>query len=473
MAHCERRGATAPLSSVSDDVRPPELTPAAGGSEDGLRQPQRQPPVDRRLQYWPVIHCELCGAVAIAALPSSQFCIACGIYVCAGCWREPVLRCSICEPSVPRPSKRLHVWTLRRADRRLREVITELAEPDDDTEGGWDKRAQAVIKIEGSLVAARAALAHLPRAREQARIASLLARIQRDRTAAVAALERARVVTRRTRRIAPLDATRRSIASWSRLVRESHDRRTGVAAAAAAAVLAVLAGWSLIDMLGDRSTAEGVLSGGPRDAEVASGPSSESGGGPSPTATPSVAGQSLALFEFDARQMGSGLGAGWRDAGGGEVSVAAFPTGVDRSARLVADGATPAITCRTFEAGALAIQVDVFLDPRVPVAARVELTNAAAGARVAIDLSEARTVVSIAGEVVEAAGVQPGQWMHVELRSEDGGAAWQVNQRGVLLAQGRSEGRALEDVTEICLGAEARAGGTAHYDNLAIRWTSG
>ena len=57
------------------------------------------------------------------------------------------------------------------------------------------------------------------------------------------------------------------------------------------------------------------------------------------------------------------LGPGWRVVGGGEVSLAAFPTGVEPGARLVADGTTPAKAPRTLDAGARAVEIDVFLDP--------------------------------------------------------------------------------------------------------------
>ena len=174
--------------------------------------------------------------------------------------------------------------------------------------------------------------------------------------------------------------------------------------------------------------------------------------------------------------MGSGLGPGWRDAGGGEVSLAAFPTGVDRSARVVADGKTPARTCRAIGAGARAVEVDVFLEPLVPLAARVVVNDAAGGAVMTIELSRSRTVVSIGAEVNEGAGVTPAKWLHVEMRSADGGVAWEVSERdggSEPSAQGRTEGIATEGLTEICLEVEAIPGGTAYYDNLAVEWTNG
>ena len=174
--------------------------------------------------------------------------------------------------------------------------------------------------------------------------------------------------------------------------------------------------------------------------------------------------------------MGTGLGPGWRESEEGAVSLAAFPTGVDRSARLVADGATPARTCRTVDPGVRAVEVDVFLDPPGPVEARVELTDAVSGQVVATDLSESRTVVSIADQMAEGAGVQLASWIHVELRSEDSGIAWVITQApngpGPSV-QRRSLAGSTERLTEVCLEVEATAGGTAYYDNLVIQWTSG
>jgi hypothetical protein len=449
------------------------MTSSAGGS----RTPYHWQPVDRRLEYWPVIHCELCGAAAIAVLPSTQFCIDCGLYVCAGCWRDTVSRCSTCALLVKRPSRKLHVWTLRRADRRLREVIADLAEPDDDTEHGWDRRAQATIKIDASLRAREAAVAHLPRARKQSRVIALLRRFERNLTAARAAIERPRVSRSRPRFAADIPS-RGSVAQLALLLRLPRGRYqwiTWIAAGTAAAVVTAFLGLSLIATeIREEGIAEGVLSGGPQEG-AASSPSSAPAGAARPGVTASPTRNSDALFDFDGRQMGSGLGPGWREAGGGEVVVAAFPTGVDRSARLVADGTAPARTCRTFDAGARAVAVDVFLDPPAPVAARLELADAADGPVIAMDLSESRSVVSIASDVVEGAGVQLANWIHVEMRSEDGGVAWEVTQEngpGPSL-QGRSEGRTTEVLTKICLGVEASAGGAAHYDNLAIIWTIG
>jgi hypothetical protein len=441
------------------------------------RPPDVPPPVDRRLERWPLIYCELCGTVAIAVLPSTQFCIDCGLYVCAGCWREADSRCSICVLSAKRPSMRQRVRTLRRVDRRLREVIAELDEPDDGMELGWDRPALATIKIEAALQARDVAVAHLPIARQRRRVTALLRRIERHSAAAPAAVER-ELARRSTLRLAAATPSRGPIARLApvlRLPRAPEDRRIWIAAGAAATVLTVLVGGSLIGTtLRQRDIAEGVLSGSPQEGAA---PSIDSAGGAAPPAasTPSPAGDSVALFDFDGRQMGSGLGPGWRDAGGGEVNLAAFPTGVDRSARLVADGTTPTKACRTLDAGARAVEIDVFLDPPVPVAGRVELTDAADGPVIAIELSESRTLVSTAADVVEAAGVQLATWVHVEVRWDDGGMAWEVTQEANASGppvHGRSEARTTEGFTEICLGVEAAEGGAAHYDNLAIQWTS-
>src|SRR4029453_7282019 len=90
-------------------------------------------------------------------------------------------------------SRNVHVATLRRVDRRLREVVADLAQLDDDAEHGWDRRSQATIKLEASLRARDAALDHLPKARRQRRVSALLSRIDRNSSAARAAIERARL----------------------------------------------------------------------------------------------------------------------------------------------------------------------------------------------------------------------------------------------------------------------------------------
>jgi hypothetical protein len=453
------------------------MTSSAGASQHRQLPPDIRQPVDPRLEYWPVIHCELCGSVAIAMMPSTQFCIICGLYVCAGCWREAAWRCSTCALLVARPSRKLHVWMLRRADRRLREVIADLAEPDDDTEHGWDRQAQATIKTEASLQAREVAVAHLPRARQQSRVADLLRRIERDSAAARAAIERPRV-SLSPPRLAPTIPSRGSVARLAlllRLPRRSHERIMWIAGGTAAAVVTAIIALSLIATeLRERGIAEGVLSGGPQEGAASSPSFAPAGPRPGVTASPTLS--SVAVFDFDGRQMGSGLGPGWREAGGGNVILAAFPTGVDRSARLVADGTTPLETCRSFDAGVRVVAIDVFLDPLIPVAARVELTDPADSPIIAIDLSESRTVVSTPADVVEEAGLQLATWTHVEMRSENGGMAWKVTQEengAGPSVQGRTEGRTTEGLTEICLGIEASKGGGAHYDNLTIQWTSG
>jgi hypothetical protein len=248
-----------------------------------------------------------------------------------------------------------------------------------------------------------------------------------------------------------------------------------IAAGTAAAVVTAFIGLSLIATeLRETGIAEGVLSGGPQEGAGSSPSSAPAGPRPGVTAPPTL--NSVAVFDFDGRQMDSGLGPGWRDAGGGDVVLAAFPTGVDRSARLVADGTTPVETCRSFDAGARVVAVDVFLDPLVPVVARVELTDNAGSPIIAIDLSESRTVVSAPADVVEEAGLQLATWTHVEMRSEDGGTAWEITQEddgAGPSVQGRTEGRTTEALKEICLGVEATEGGEAHYDNVTIQWTSG
>ena len=61
---------------------------------------------------------------------------------------------------------------------------------------------------------------------------------------------------------------------------------------------------------------------------------------------------------------------------------------------------------------------------------RVELTDD--GPVIAIELSESRTLVSTAADTVEAAGVELATWVHVEVRWDDGGMAWEVTQEAAL-----------------------------------------
>ena len=77
--------------------------------------------------------------------------------------------------------------------------------------------------------------------------------------------------------------------------------------------------------------------------------------------------------------------------------------------------------------------------------------------------------------LVEAAGVELATWVHVEVRWDDGGMAWEVTQEASASGppvHGRSgphDRRIHGDLSRV----EAAEGGAAHYDNLAIQWTSG
>ena len=250
----------------------------------------------------------------------------------------------------------------------------------------------------------------------------------------------------------PPTTTRRPVA-WAVLV-------AGALTVLAAVVLSP--GW--LDQLpsGEARVNEGVLGGGLR-----------SDGG---AATPSASPGSL-FFDFDTVRMGGGIGTGWLQSSGVEeaVGVAAYPTSVDRSARLAVNDGAPPETCRSLEpplAQVHRLSLEVILDEEMPATATIELRDAAGDALLTLNLAESEAMLSsAAGDLnSEAGGLEPGQRYAIEVVTDEAGAFWRVVPR---LPLGSGVEMPVEwpspgSVHEICLGAAGPPDAAVYYDNLAI-----
>ncbi len=196
---------------------------------------------------------------------------------------------------------------------------------------------------------------------------------------------------------------------------------------------------------------------------------------PSPAAP--LASPSTLLFDFDTVRMGNGIGDGWVQSKGSDsaVAVAAYPTAVDRSARLLVTKDGSAETCRSLDPPMAEVQrvsVEVILDRKVPALATIELRDAAGESLLTLNLGEAQAALSRSGgeSVTMAEGLRPGGWYGIEVVGDRG--EWRVRPLDDPSGSGVEmpvEWSSLDAVGEICLGADGPLDSAVNYDNLVMR----
>jgi hypothetical protein len=188
---------------------------------------------------------------------------------------------------------------------------------------------------------------------------------------------------------------------------------------------------------------------------------------PSPSASPTI----ILAVAFDEQTMNSGLGAGWAATGGDDAAgVAPVPNAVNRSARLVTSGTSPAEACTDLAAvtGGLTVTVDVMLSGGP---ARADISLDAGTGRLTVSYGAERSTLSGAGmAALELDGITPGEWYRSVISLSPGGE-WELRP----LEGDPVEQRApIGDPTDIghpgriCIGVEGAAGASAHFDNLTI-----
>jgi hypothetical protein len=438
------------------------------------------------------VHCERCGSRAMAAAGGIEFCIECGLYVCAPCWQASQHLCETCAGAEsPRRGRGSSVPIARRADRRLREVAFEAAAlasgaASSDADPSWTDHACLVIKAAGAESVGAQALGRLNEAAAE-RAWPLVRRFHQHALVASAELEQA------ASRLAPSEGRfklSRAAGSGTSVAPEAQPlippelpqvaskqepgdrwRRMPVALTIAAAIIVVAAvlapGW-----LRQLPRGEGVLGGGPSTASPETGAAGQEMS-PSPTALVPAASPASLVFGFDTVRMGGGVGEGWIQSSG--VAVAALPTAVDRSARLEVTSDAQPETCRLVDpplADASRFTVEVILDPLLPASATIELRDPMGNPSLALTLDRSRATLSTrSGQVLaEAAGPTPGQWYRIEVVTE-GVAVWRMIALEDPSGPGVEVGIALPafaPVAAICLGAEGPPDSAVNYDDVAL-----
>jgi hypothetical protein len=193
-----------------------------------------------------------------------------------------------------------------------------------------------------------------------------------------------------------------------------------------------------------------------------------------PSATPtSPANRTLSEEDFDSLTMGSGPGDGWWVQGpAGSVAVAALPTAVDRSMRLLA-GSEYVQACRAVAGPgtAMAIDVDLMFDavPSTGTSALM-LRLASRGLLEARLGSGARMQIFARGAPVTALAVTPHIWYRLSVRIVAGAAIVHLGPREELAtalsvnlpAQGSG------GFDAACFRVPAGAAASLYLDNVAL-----
>ena len=393
------------------------------------------------------IFCESCGAIVpIGRDPAeAHYCADCGSYVCSSCWDGDASRCTTCASLVtgrPRGSRASLVWA-RKAFRDLSRVRPELEALDvhvhrRERDVRALERKLLMIRAEESTAAALRALADAPPS-DQVRSLRQQVEIERLRVTGVSREPKAHSVALTLPRVGTVTslttATRPVRAGWKRLrtlvpisrigaLRLPHPSSRSLTAAAmvltaAGAVVLVVVIGAAIQSTAARPPIAALGSPTP-EGEVA-------GGNPSPGSSPSSGASAAPIIAtFDELVMGEELPSEWRVLGGvDQAQVAPFPTAVDRSMRVTsaADG-TATTVCRSFDASAARIAVDLFAAQ--PDGLSVTLRNADSGLQAGIAVGSLGTVlIQPSGEPMVGPPLERSRWQRVTL-FQDAGAGMRV-----------------------------------------------
>ncbi len=430
-----------------------------------------------------MVHCEQCGAAAAPEVGSLEYCVDCGLYVCPRCWTNSRSTCAACARATGRRTRDVDQRLLRRVDRRLREVAGDCAtllSPRLSGEVASIDVDLACLKVKAQCaITARDYLSSTFGVERRSLLASLLGRIDRhaeranqvlDQTARLVAgreTSRARdlpvVPQQRTRNLLP----RTDMAS----ILGSHSARRGLAAA-----VVLLTALVVLPSVFDARTprvGEGVLG-------SASGPSAtaQSTEEPSPTSPPVATAVSTEVaVAFDEERIAEGLGPQWRveSSEPGAVSVVAYPTAFNRSARLAPhDGVTASACLQASQPLDIErLGVDVTLGTDAPVA-RVSLRDVDGRSVVQVEFNAngLMAVTPAQDPAVLPHTVAPNSWYRIEI--DRGGST--VTLRPVQEAESPSDAISLDipptALADLCLSADGPAGSAVNFDNIEITGSS-
>ena len=429
-----------------------------------------------------MVHCEQCGAAAAPKVGSLEYCVDCGLYVCLRCWTNSRSTCAVCARAAGRRTRVGDQRLLRRIDRRLREVAGESATLQSRQLSG----DLALIDADLACLRVKAQCAitahdHLSSTfgvERRSLLASLLGRIDRHAERANEVLDQTALLvswgaTSRARDLPGVPQHARSLLRRSDMasILNSHSALRGLAAAVVL-LTALLVLPSLFDARSPR-VGDGVLG-------SASGPSAtaQTTEEPSPTSPPVAPAVSTeVLLPFDEERIAEGLGQQWRIEGSdpGAVSVVAYPTAFNRSARLAPHDGGTASAC--FQAAQPLeinrVGLDVTLGTDAPVAG-VSLRDAEAQTvvQVEFDVNGLRAVTSAQNPAVLDHTVAPAAWYRIEF--DRGGST--VTVRPLQEAEFHSEGISLDIpptvLADLCISADGPAGSAVNFDNLEISGSS-
>jgi hypothetical protein len=420
------------------------------------------------------IHCEVCGKSASAA--SVQYCLECGLYVGPTCWDGRRGRCVACLESADgrrRPGSSLR--TARRADRRLREVIAEastIAQLGGPGEGGDAQAEVACLLIKWSTAERLGvqALARLQGTRA-AEVRALTDRVERHTVQARSALERADdAAASLTASDADPGMPTVDVAPdepGARQATRAQIRWAIPLVAATLAAVVVIPVWLSRFERGDPPR-EGTLAGdGPAATSLIT-PSPMSGQAGMATE------EDVLTFNFDEERMDLGIGAAWRSIGGADaVALAAFPTAVNRSARLQNANGSGAEACQSVPAsrGRLTRLVADVVVSEAPATASIIARWAGGGeVRANLGTSESSMVIGGATVVAHEPGVAIAQWYQVAIAFDEARTRWRVEggAGSAPLIERSIDINALQTVDEVCVAISDDSTGQVHFDNITI-----
>lgn len=413
-----------------------------------------------------MLHCEVCGT-AVGDLEVAQYCLDCGLYVCAVCWRPAQRTCVQCvDPGRGTVDRGSWVLRVRRADRRLREVIRDAGEstPVRGASTTADRdfvRACMRLKAESAVNSGRLAVARLSMARSRDRL--LAVRLERNGVQAKTALGVGSTEMHPVSdSVTFTSAERPRLSAWP----------VTVAAAAAVAVAVVM----LPQLIGGGGLREGTLSGFIPESSALSSPSlritSSSPPSTSDESEPYPDPSPILIVTFDEVTMNSGLGEGWYVPGEGDMpSVAPVPNAVNRSARLFATAGSVTESCIAMPArlDQLSLTVDLMLGSGIELASVTlasptwTLTAAFGG-----EHSTLKDDGSVA--VAELGGMAPGEWYRSTITLTPT-AKWElapVASGAVPQSVSIERPTWAGTVDRLCIAAKGATGSAAHFDNIAI-----
>ena len=192
--------------------------------------------------------------------------------------------------------------------------------------------------------------------------------------------------------------------------------------------------------------------------------------------------QKVLEIDFDERLMGSGIGAEWGQTVGEAdgTAIAAYPTAVDRSARLEIIGDDRLVeTCRPVETQMSALKqlhVDVLLSSPT-VTAVVSLGAVPPGeTSLRISLSTSGTAVTDGrtGLLAEGEGLDIGRWYRAEIAIESDGVVWRLmalEGAMVSVVETGVETDVLATGFAVCLAVSGEPEDAVYFDDLTITAT--